>query len=59
MKIPMSKREKLINSLMETKFRDDDPKNDYHNRQYLQGKSIEELEDMVWEWKHLYDYHRE
>ena len=53
----MSKREELINSLMETKYANDDPKNDGNNRKYLMGKSIEELKDMLWEWKHLYDYH--
>ena len=54
----MSKREELINSLMETKYANDDPKNDGNNRKYLMGKSIEELKDMLWEWKHLYDFHR-
>ena len=57
MKTKLTKREELINSLMETKFRNDDPKYYDSNRKYLMGKSIEELKDMLWEWKHLYDYH--
>jgi len=59
MKAPLTKREKLINSLMEKKYGNDDPKYYDNNRRYLQGKSIEELKDMLWEWEHLYDYNKE
>lgn len=51
-----NKKEKLINSIMNKKYRDDDPKYYDSNRKYLKTKSVEELEDILWEWEHMYDY---
>lgn len=49
---PIDEEEKeiYIDKLMNTKFKDDDPKYDYSNRSYLSTLSLEELEYMYNEW---------
>lgn len=51
-----NKKEKLINTIMNKKYRDDDPKYYDSNRKYLESKTTEELENILWEWEHMYDY---
>lgn len=48
--IPSSK-DKLIDEIMNTIYKDDDPKYDYSNVQYLKTLSIEKLQDMLDNWK--------